>query len=79
MIANTPSRLSVVMAAGALLFGGAVLTGCKTDSQYSQKELAEFKQGPPKQMPPEAMQVMQNANRARSSAAGQPTQAGTPR
>lgn len=50
-----------LLAAVSLLTMGTVLTGCSRDAQFSGKELEQFKQGPPKEMPPEARRLFEKA------------------
>jgi hypothetical protein len=49
------------LAALGAVAGLAALGGCKGDSQFSKQESAEIKQGPPREMPPQAQQMMRQA------------------
>lgn len=64
--------LAVAVALALLLVGG-----CK-DSQLSQKEVDEIKQGPPKTMPAEAANAMKNMGSKGPSPGTPPRPAGQP-
>lgn len=49
----------------------ALLGGCKSDASFSDKEMQQFKEGPPAQPPPEAIQKMREGMQ-------QPAPAGPP-
>lgn len=49
--------LAALGAAAGLL----ALAGCSGGSQLSQQEMNQIKQGPPREMPPEARQMMERA------------------
>lgn len=51
---------------GVVVLSGCLLGGCKNGSEMSEKDLADIKKGPPKEMPAEALKVMQKANRNQS-------------
>jgi hypothetical protein len=61
-------KLCLIVA--ALNTGGLFITGCQNGNQMSEKDLAQVKQGPPKEMPAEAYKVMQEA-RQKSQAQSQ--------
>jgi hypothetical protein len=67
-------RLSVLCALGLVLAGSGLLAGCKSDSQFSKKEIEQFKQGPPKEMPPEARKMLEEATKAGHGPTGGPGQ-----
>jgi hypothetical protein len=52
-------RLGLVLL--SLLLVGAILAGCSRDAQFSEQEVQQFKQGPPKEMPPEAKRLFEKA------------------
>lgn len=69
----TKKRLpSAMFLAGLALVGafGMTLAGCKSDAQFSQKEMQQLKEGPPKEMPPQARKMFEEAAKA---GAGKPS------
>jgi len=52
-------RLAAILLAAVPLVLLGALSGCKGGAEFSQKEMEQFKQGPPKEMPAEARQRMQ--------------------
>lgn len=51
----------LLLAFVSLLAVGSILTGCSRDAQFSEQEMQQFKQGPPKEMPPEARRLFEKA------------------
>lgn len=65
-----------LVAVGCLLVGLTTLAGCK-GHEFSQEEVKQMEQGPPHQMPPQAVKTMQRMNQGGPSRtpprpAGQP-------
>ncbi len=56
-------RAAALVALGGLILAGGLLAGCKGDAQLSNKEIEQFKSGPPKEMPPEAKAMFEKAMR----------------
>jgi 23S rRNA pseudouridine2605 synthase len=48
---------TAVAASAALLLLGA-LAGCKSDNAFSKEEMKQLKEGPPKQMPAQGVEMM---------------------
>ncbi len=71
-------KFAAVLAAGAVLFGGGLMTGCKRDAQLSDQELQQIKQGPPKEMPAEAAAAMRKMGQGGPSPGTPPRPAGQP-
>jgi len=65
-------RPSTLLAIGIFLAGGCLLAGCKGDAQFSDKEIQQMKQGPPKEMPPQARAMFEKAMKAGTAQQGQP-------
>lgn len=59
---NQTMRTAVAASAVALLLGA--LAGCKSDNTFSKAELQQLKEGPPKQMPPQAREMMSKMGQA---------------
>jgi hypothetical protein len=53
---------------GALLIGSSLLVGCRGAAQFSSKEADQIKQGPPKEMPVQARQILEKARQNRPPA-----------
>ena len=61
----TISAVRVSLALIGVLAGGALLTGCHLgDAQFSDKEIAALKKGPPKEMPIQAKLLFEQASKA---------------
>lgn len=71
---QSAKRLLQLGALAALLVGGGVLAGCKPDAQLSKQEVEQFKQGPPREMPAEARQILERQRGGQ----GAPTGAAAP-
>jgi hypothetical protein len=52
-------RLVRIVVVGGVVALVVLTSGCKPASQFSDKELEQLKQGPPKEMPAEARKAMQ--------------------
>ncbi len=59
----TAKRLLALASICLLLLFGGLLAGCKGDAQLSNKEIEQFKSGPPKEIPPEAKAMFEKAMR----------------
>jgi hypothetical protein len=57
------NRPNALLVACLMLLGGGLLVGCRSGGTMSGEDLQEIQQGPPKEMPPEARQVFEQAMR----------------
>lgn len=58
------SAVGALLTFGGILAGSILLSGCNSDAKYSDKEVAQFKQGPPKEMPEQARKLFEQASKA---------------
>lgn len=59
MIRATSARIALSLWALALLAIPALLGGCQRDAVMSEEEIKRVRQGPPREMPPEARAMME--------------------
>lgn len=69
------ARISLALCGLVLVTVPLLLGGCQRDAVMSEEEIKRVRQGPPKEMPPEARELMQ---RGMNFGGSQPPQGGPP-